>query len=228
MTERGRRRRYDAHVSEVSAEAAERPTMRGLLHLYAFFGFLLAGAALVASQWDAERWPTTVFAASVTGLFGTSALYHRVRWSPEWYARIRLIDHAMIFVLILGTYTPLFLVSLEGRGLEATFGVTCAVAVAGIAVTTLWRTAPKWVRSAVYLGVGWTAVLVASDLVDAIGWDGVAMLAGGGVAYSLGALVYALKRPNPVPGVFGYHEIFHALVIVAAGTHFAVITFWVL
>ena len=206
----------------------EPPLLRGVLHVYAFFVFLAAGAWLVLSRGDEKAWPALVFVASVVGVFGTSALYHRVKWSPAWSPRIRVLDHAMIFGLILGTYTPLFVVSLDGRGREGTFLATCAVAGAGVLVTLFWRNAPKWVRSAVYLGVGWMGALVAPDLVETIGWSGIGMLLGGGIAYSVGAVFYALKRPNPFPGVFGYHELFHALVIVAAGLHFSLITFWVL
>jgi hemolysin III len=206
----------------------EKPRLRGVLHVWAFFLFLAAGAWLVLSQGEGRTWPALVFASSVVGVFGTSALYHRVSWSPAWYPRIRVLDHAMIFGLILGTYTPLFVISLDGRGRETTFFATCALAGAGVLVTLFWRSAPKWVRSAVYLAVGWMGALVAPDLVETIGWSGIAMLLGGGIAYSIGAVFYALKRPNPFPGIFGYHELFHALVIVAAGLHFSLITFWVL
>lgn len=201
--------------------------MRGVLHKWGFFAAVAASVWLVLQHLDQSLWPTIVFVSGVCGLLGTSALYHRVTWNEAWYARIRVIDHAMIFALILGTYTPLFVVALEGRR-AGLFAATCAVAAVGILVTLLWQSAPKWVRALIYLTVGWMGALIAPDLVDAIGWSGMGMLFAGGIVYSIGALFYALKRPNPFPGVFGYHELFHAMVILAAGLHFAVVSFWVL
>ncbi len=201
--------------------------MRGVLHAWAFFVFAALGIGLVVAKRDSDLWPSAIFALSVVGVFGTSALYHRVRWSRVWYARIRRLDHTMIFGLIMGTYTPIFVVALAGRA-ETVFIAAWVVTAAGVLMTLLWPNAPKWARSLVYVGVGWIGVPVLPDLVDAIGWSGLSMLVGGGVAYSVGAVIYALKRPNPFPDVFGYHEIFHALVIAAVAVHYAVITFWVL
>lgn len=202
--------------------------MRGTLHAWAFFLFLGIGAWLVLAQRGSRWLPAAVFAGSVVALFGTSALYHRVKWSRTWYARMRRLDHTMIFGLIVGTYTPVFLVALVGQGVGWVFATVCVVAGIGALVTVFWSNAPKWVRSAIYVSVGWIGALVIPDMIDAIGWSGFGMLIGGGVVYSLGALVYALKRPDPFPRVFGYHEIFHALVIAAVGMHYACIAFWVL
>lgn len=218
---------------ELAAPAiAARPRLRGVLHAWAFFLFLLVGAWLISVQLIAAQgevvWPAVVFASSVVGLFGSSALLHRVDWSPTWYSRMRRLDHAMIFGLIVGTYTPVFVVTLSGRGVEPVFVAVCVAGGAGVLMTLFWPGAPKWVRSLVYVAVGWIGVAVVPDLIDTIGWSGLAMLLGGGVVYSLGALVYALKRPNPLPGIFGYHEIFHALVIAAVAMHYAVVAFWVL
>lgn len=207
---------------------AERPRLRGVLHVWAFFLFLAVGVWLVVSQRAAVWWPAAIFASSVVGLFGSSALLHRVDWSSTWYPRMRRLDHAMIFGLIIGTYTPVFVVGLVGRGVDAVFGAVCAAGGVGVLLTLFWPEAPKWVRSFVYIAVGWIGVAVVPDLLDTIGWSGLLMLLGGGVVYSLGAVVYALKRPNPVPGIFGYHEIFHALVILAVAMHYAVVAFWVL
>lgn len=210
------------------ATAASRPTQRGMLCVYGFFGFLIAGAMLVAFDPAARRWPVLLFAASVVALMGTSALYHRVEWSDAWYPRMRRLDHAMIFVLITGTELPLFLVALEGRGLELYFYVALGAAGLGFLITTFAAGAPKWVRALVYVLVGWSGIPVAPYLLDAIGYSGVGLIVAGGILYSVGAVAYGLRRPNPWPGHFGYHEVFHALVIAAAGTHFAVIAFWVL
>lgn len=205
-----------------------RPRMRGTLHAWAFFLFLAIGAWLVIAHREGRWWPAAVFASSVVGLFGTSALFHRITWSPVWYRRMRRLDHTMIFGLIVGTYTPVFVVALVGRGVDWVFGTVCVLAAIGAAITVFWPGAPKWVRSVIYVTVGWVGAMVMPALIDAIGWSGFAMLIGGGVVYSIGALVYALKRPDPFPKIFGYHEIFHALVIAAVGMHYACIAFWVL
>lgn len=205
-----------------------RPRMRGVLHLWAFFLFLVIGIWLVVEQRDGRWWPAAIFALSVIGVFGTSALYHRVPWSPKWYPRIRRLDHAMIFGLMVGTYTPVFVVGLVGKGLDWVFAAICGFSILGALVTTFWPRAPKWVRSTIYVSVGWIGAVVIPDLIDTIGWAGFAMFVGGGVVYSIGAAVYALKRPDPFPEVFGYHEIFHALTIAAVAMHYFAIAFWVL
>ena len=202
-----------------------RPRLRGVLHVWAFFASLIALGVLVIERAPLPL-PALLFALSVSGLFATSALYHRVRWSPAWYPRIRRVDHAMIFVLIMGSYAPLF-AAVEGRGLEAIFVTIYAVASVGILMTLLWTTAPKWARAAVYLVVGWMCVILTPDVFDALGASGLAMLFVGGALYSVGAVIYALKRPDPLPGIFGYHEIFHALVIAAVASHFVLVRFWI-
>lgn len=205
-----------------------RPRMRGQLHAWAFFLFLGMGAWLVMSQGEGRVWPAAVFATSVVGVFGTSALFHRVNWSRRWYWRMRRLDHAMIFGLIVGTYTPVFVVALADRNVDWVFLSVCVLAGLGVAVTAFWPSAPKWVRSTIYVGVGWVGVIVVPDMIATMGWSGFAMLVGGGVVYSVGAIVYALRRPDPFPKVFGYHEIFHALVIAAVGMHYAAVAFWIL
>ena len=197
-----------------------------MLCVWGFFGFLAAGALLLSLDHDAVSWPVIVFLGSVVGLMGTSALYHRVSWSRAWYAWMRRLDHAMIFVLITGTETPLFVLGLEGRGLDWLFYLAFGTAAAGFAITMLWVGAPKWVRAVVYVVVGWSGVPAMQHIADALGWTALGLLVLGGVLYSVGAIAYALKRPNPWPGRFGYHEVFHAFVVAAAATHFAVIAFF--
>ncbi len=211
-----------------SSIPAPRPTQRGLLCYYGFFGFLIIGGLMFGLLPAARTWPVLVFALSVVSLLGTSAMYHRVTWSRRWYGRIRRLDHAMIFVLITGTEAPLFAIALEGRGLEPYFYVALGMAFAGFLVTMLWADAPKWVRTLVYVAVGWSGVPAAPALADAIGWGGLAMLVGGGVLYSIGGAAYALRWPNPIPGRFGPHEVFHAFVLAAVAMHYAAIVFWVL
>lgn len=204
------------------------PRWRGALHAWGFLPFLAAATVLVLHAEGAAFWPTLAYAASLCGLLGTSALYHRVDWSPRWYHRVRRMDHAMIFVLIVGTWTPLCLVACADRDIITIYLSLCVAALVGVAITVAWTGAPKWLRAAVYVAVGWTGLLVAPTLWDAVGPSGVGMLALGGVLYSVGAVFYALKRPNPLPGVFGYHELFHALVLAAAATHMLLVGFWVL
>ena len=216
-------------ASVTSIDAAEaRPTQRGVLCVYGFVGFLAIGALLFALDPRAWRWPVLAFALSVVALMGTSALYHRVTWSPEWYVRIRRLDHAMIFVLITGTELPLFRIALAGSEVDGYFALALGAAGLGFLVTMLWAGAPKWVRTLVYVLVGWSPVPVMGYLADAIGGLGLGLLATGGALYSIGAVAYGLRWPNPFPGRFGYHEVFHAFVIAAVATHYAVVVFWVL
>ena len=195
--------------------------------MYGFFGALLAAALLFALEPAARTWSVMVFAASVAALLGTSALYHRVTWSRTWYRRIRRLDHAMIFVLITGTETPLFFLALEGQGLGPYFAVAYGMAAAGFLITMVWSDAPKWLRTLIYIAVGWSGLPAAPALLEVIGPSGVGMLVLGGVLYSVGAAAYGLKWPNPVPGHFGPHEVFHAFVLAAVSAHYAAIVFWV-
>lgn len=216
-------RKLSLPVSDRPPGYDDRPKMRGVLHGWAFVPFVLAGVWLVLSTSPADRWPTLAFAISVAACMGTSALYHLIYWEPRWYARMRKLDHAMIFVLIVGTWTPLCLVACRGRDVETVFVTLCAMACVGVAITLFWSGAPKWVRTLVYLVVSWVGVLAIPHLYATMGMLGVGLLAGGGVLYSVGATAYALQWPNPVPRIFGYHEIFHAFVILAAATHFALV-----
>ncbi|MBL4683468.1 MAG: hemolysin III family protein [Nannocystaceae bacterium] len=210
-------------MSDRPVSYAERPSMRGVLHRWALIPFVLAGVWLVLAAAPAARWPTLVYALSVPACMGTSALYHRVHWKPPWYARMRKLDHAMIFVLIVGTWTPLCLVACRSRDVGTLFATLFVMAGIGIAITLFWGGAPKWLRALIYLAVSWVGVLIVPHLYATMGALGVGLLAAGGVLYSVGALAYALQWPNPSPRVFGYHEIFHVFVILAAATHFALV-----
>jgi hemolysin III len=175
------------------------------------------------------RVAATIYALSVTGLFGASALYHRITWSSTVARRwMRRLDHSMIFVLIAGTYTPFGLLALHGTiGTVILVGVWTGAA-AGVVLKLLWIDAPTWLAALIYVLVGWVVVAAFPGLLDELGVTATAMVAGGGALYTLGAVVYALHRPDPVPTVFGYHEVFHALVILAAGLQYAVVAFYVL
>ena len=206
-----------------------KPRMRGVLHQYAFFVSIALGAALVIAAGDGRaRVAAAIYVFSVSGLLGTSALYHRVTWTTRARAWMRRLDHSMIFVLIAGTYTPLALLVLDGTLANAILIVVWAGALGGTVLNLVWITAPRWLIASVYVALGWVAVAAMPALADKIGAGGVALLMGGGLLYTAGAVIYATKRPDPAPAVFGYHEIFHALVVAAAAAHFAVVAFYAL
>lgn len=210
-------------------EAILKPRLRGVLHQWAFVASVVAGIGLVLEAASVRaRLAVTVYALSVAALFGTSALYHRVDWRRLGARRwMRRVDHTMIFVLIAGTYTPFSLLVLHG-----TLGVVILIAVwsaalAGAVFKLIWIDAPSWLGATTYIVIGWIAVIALPELLDRLGLLAVAALALGGILYSAGGVIYARKRPDPVPGVFGYHELFHALVIAAAGLQYAVVAFWI-
>ena len=200
-----------------------KPRLRGVLHQYAFFVAVVAGAALVlAADGTRERIAALVYAFGLAGLLGTSALYHRITWPPRARMWMRRLDHSMIFVLIAGTATPIALLVLDDPLRTVLLCVAWGGTLAGVLLNLLWPTAPKWVSSVVYLAIGWSGIAALPSLA-AYAWHALALLAAGGVLYTLGAIVYAVGRPNPAPAVFGYHEIFHALVVAAAALHFVAV-----
>jgi hemolysin III len=206
-----------------------KPRLRGVLHEYAFFVSLALGAVLILAASDGRaRAAAAIYAAALSGLLGTSALYHRVTWRPRARRWMRRLDHSMIFVLIAGTYTPVALLALKGALANTILIVMWLGALGGVIFKLLWIDAPKWLFAGVYVLLSLATAAVFGELPATIGWLGVAGLATGGLLYAIGAVVYASERPNPWPKVFGYHEIFHALVIGAAGLHYAVIAFAVL
>src|SRR5206468_11306671 len=196
---------------------------------YAFFVSVALGATLVAvADGGRARLAAAIYAFAVSGLLGTSALYHRVTWSKRARAWMRRLDHTMIFVLIAGTYTPFALLVLHGTLAEVVLVAVWACAAAGIVLNLVWWDAPKPVTAAVYLSTGWIAVLAFPQLWSGLGPIGFGLIVLGGVLYTAGAIVYARRRPDPKPAVFGYHEIFHLLVIVAAACQFAAVAIYAL
>jgi hemolysin III len=204
-------------------DALGRPRLRGWLHLYAFAVSIVGGIVLVALSasrpgW-APFWSTLVYAVTVCGLFGISALYHRKLWGPRGYVMMKRLDHSMIFVFIAGTYTPFCVVLLPPHTAEVILTVVWCGALAGVALKMLWPHAPKWLAIPLYIALGWVSVFMLPDLLAIGGVAIVSLLAAGGLAYTVGAIVYAVKRPNPWPATFGHHEIFHACTLVAAICH---------
>jgi hemolysin III len=206
-----------------------KPRMRGVLHEVAFFVSLVSGAVLVAvAPTVGSSLVLAVYAVSVSALFGVSALFHRHTWSPAGRRRMRRVDHSTIYIAIAGSYTAVAGIALGGWARIAVLCIVWGGAVIGITLRQAWLDAPKWVVALPYVVVGWSAIVVVPQLVHALGGLGFGLLVAGGLAYSLGALVYARKRPNPVDGVFGYHEVFHACTIVGAVLHYVVIAVFVL
>jgi hemolysin III len=208
---------------------AVKPRMRGVVHEYAFFVALAAGAGLlVAAPTAKARLAAAIYVAGLAGLLGTSALYHRVTWrKPNVRRWLRRLDHSMIFVLIAGTYTPFALLALDGTLATAILIAVWVGAGAGIVMSLVWPDAPKWLLAVVYVALGWVAIAAFPAMLDRLGITAMAMVAAGGALYTAGAVIYATRRPNPSPTVFGYHEIFHALVIGAAALQYAVVAFYV-
>jgi hemolysin III len=212
------------------AIAAVKPKLRGVSHEWAFFVSLFLGAGLiVAAKTPKATLAVTVYAVSLSALLGTSALYHRVNWTrPELRKWMRRLDHSMIFFLIAGTYTPFALLVLHGPLADAILVVVWIGALAGAIVEMVWIDHPKWVAALIYMSLGWVAAVAFPELWGEIGLAGVLLVAAGGLLYTAGAVVYATQRPNPNPRVFGYHEVFHLFVILAAAAHFAAIAFFAL
>jgi hemolysin III len=219
-----------AKEAATEAIASVKPRLRGVSHEWAFFISLVLGAALIiAAKTPQATLAVAIYAVSLSALLGTSALYHRVNWKrPDVRRWMRRLDHSMIFFLIAGTYTPFALLVLDGPLADAILVVVWAGAIAGAVVETVWIDHPKWVAALIYMSLGWVAVAAFPQLWVDMGVTGTLLVAAGGLLYTAGAVVYATQRPNPSPRVFGYHEIFHALVILAAAAHFAAIAFFAL
>jgi hemolysin III len=207
----------------------EKPRLRGVSHQWAaIFAVPLGGALVIAAEGSRARVAVAVYAISLVALFAVSAVYHRVDWrSVVARRRMRRLDHSMIFVLIAATYTPFAVVAIRGSAGLAILVAAWAGALGGVVVKLVWISAPRRLVVATYVALGWIALVVIPQLVGPIGAVGLALLALGGLLYTVGGVVYALQRPDPAPGVFGYHEVFHAMVIAAALVQYAVIAVWV-
>ncbi len=230
MRAQAAKRAESAKEAASEAVAAVKPKLRGVSHQWAFVASLFLGAGLiVVAKTPKATLAVAIYAVSLSALLGTSALYHRVNWKrPEVRQWMRRLDHSMIFFLIAGTYTPFALLVLSGPLADAILVVVWIGAIAGAVVETIWIDHPKWVAALIYMSLGWVAVAAFPELWVDMGVAGTLLVAAGGLFYTAGAVVYATQRPNPNPRVFGYHEIFHALVIAAAAAHFSAIAFFAL
>ena len=206
-----------------------RPRLRGLSHELAFFASLpLAAALALETRTASGRIAAIAYAVAVAFMFGASGLYHRITWSKRWRIRMRKIDHAGIYGLIAGSYTPIGLLVLHGSWRLVILSVVWGGAAAAILLKVCWVDAPKWLAAAIGIGLGWVGVLVLPQVATRVGLTACLLIVGGGLLYTAGGLVYAFRRPDPAPTVFGYHELFHALVIGAVALQYGSIAFFVL
>ncbi|MFD5520150.1 hemolysin III family protein [Streptomyces sp. NPDC127066] len=204
--------------------AALKPRMRGWLHAGVFPLSLVGGVVLIAvSRSAAAVAACSVYAVSACLLFGTSAVYHRGTWGPRGEAVLRRLDHANIFLIIAGTCTPLAVLLLPSDQRSVLLWIVWTGALAGIAFRVLWVAAPRWLYTPCYLALGWAPVCYLPDFLHTGGAAVLALIVAGGLLYSAGAVVYALKRPDPSPAWFGFHEVFHALTVTAFTAHYTAI-----
>jgi hemolysin III len=204
---------------------AVKPKLRGWLHAGTFPVALAAGIVLVVlSDGVDETVANAVFVAASSLLFGASALYHRGSWSPQVERQLKRLDHSNIFLIIAGTYTPFAVILLPEHGGRMLLWIVWSAALAGIAFRVLWVGAPRWLYTPIYLALGWVAVFYIPEIYQTGGAAVVILLAIGGGLYSVGAVVYALKRPNPSPRWFGFHEVFHALTLAAWSVHYIAVS----
>ena len=206
-------------AAELDATIEVRPTWRGWIHAATFPVAIAAGIILIVlAQGAAAKWASAVFMATSLLLFGNSALYHRFDWGPKTRAVLKRIDHANILLLIAGTYTPIAVLALPTDKAIILLSLVWGGAILGILFRVFWIDAPRWLYVALYLVLGWAAVMYMVDLFQANAAMMILVIIGG-VLYTLGAVVYALKRPNPWPGHFGFHEIFHVCTVLAFLCH---------
>jgi hemolysin III len=221
-------RSVSVQMTEQIAGELAKPKWRGVLHQAAFvIAVGLAPLLILTADGGRAQFAAAVFASSVVVCFGASALYHRVTWKPRARLWMRRIDHAGVYLLIAGTYTPVSLLVLRGAWRPVVLTIIWAGAGAAIVLKFVWVAAPKWLAAAIGIALGWVAVVVLPQLIGQVDLAAVILLVAGGLAYTLGAVVYVRRRPDPVPAVFGYHELFHALTIVGVACQYVAIAFFI-
>jgi hemolysin III len=212
--------------SGTESPAVIKPSWRGWLHATTFPVVVVAGIVLVATApTTAGQVSSAIFSATAALLFGVSALLHRGTWAPSVEDLLRRFDHANIYLIIAGTYTPFAVLALPPSDGKLLLAIVWTGALAGAAFRIFWTGAPRWLSTTLYVVVGWIVIFFLPELINGAGVVAVVLIALGGVLYTAGAVVYAMKRPNPRPGTFGFHEVFHALTISAFVTHY--IAVWI-
>jgi hemolysin III len=215
----------EARTPATAAPVPRKPLLRGALHAVAFPAALVAGLVLVAlGPTQQARLAAAIYTLTSVLMFGVSAIYHRGRPSPRLTEVLRRFDHANIYLIIAGTYTPLALLALDGVTRDVVLSVVWAGAVLGVIFRTIWISAPRWLYVSLYIALGWVAVFVMPQLADGAGVETCVLLAAGGVLYSAGAVVYGLRRPNPSPRWFGFHEVFHSFTLAAYVAQFVAVS----
>ena len=213
-----------AHAASDLVDALK-PRLRGVLHEAAFAISLVTGTVLIClAEGSRERVASSIYAASVALLFGTSAAYHRGSWSPRAHALMARLDHSMIFLLIAGTYTPFCLLLLQGQTRWVFLGIVWGGAIGGIILRNTVRRPARWLFVGLYLALGWVALGIMPDVLRYGGVAVLVLLLAGGAFYSAGAVVYARQKPDPSPRWFGFHEVFHALTLLAFVTHYVAVS----
>ncbi|MEO7398996.1 MAG: hemolysin III family protein [Ilumatobacteraceae bacterium] len=207
----------------VEAPALLKPTLRGWSHVIAFATLVVLGVGIITEASETDRGPAliVVYVAGTGAMFGVSAAYHRFRWLPGARSLMSKLDHCTIFLAIAGAYTPMAVVTLDGWHRTSVLVTAWVGSAIGIALQWVPSHLPRWAFAAVYVVVGWAALPSIGQWYSGLGPLGFALVMAGGVAYTIGAVIYALKRPDPWPRVFGYHEVFHACTVVGAGLHYA-------
>jgi hemolysin III len=204
------------------------PRLRGLLHAYAFWAAAVAAIVLIGLAPNGlARIAAAIYGCGLCALFAASGLYHRWRWSPRWKPLLRRVDHSTIYLFIAATSTPIALLVLSGPIQVIVLASVWAGAALGIAFALAWIDAPRFLHAVTYLAVGWAGVVAVPQILSEVGVAPFVLFLVGGLLYSAGATIYAARRPDPWPRTFGFHEIFHVLVIAAAIVHFIAMAAWV-
>lgn len=209
-------------MSKPASPEGVKPLLRGWFHQVGFLVALLAGGILIGAAPAGREWVAAIYVGSLVTLLGTSALYHRPMWSARARARMRRLDHAAIFLLIAGTYTPICLLALGDKGQNVLIAAWVGAGL-GMAQALLGLKVPRFILPMLYVGLGWLVAIALPDLLARTGPSALILIGLGGLAYTVGAVIYGFRWPNPKPAVFGYHEVFHLLVIAAAVCHFAAV-----
>lgn len=213
------------HTVIASPTDATRPRLRGWSHLIAALAATVLCPIVIVTA-TSRRWPVALYAAAVIALFGISGLYHRLFWGTRAEALFRRLDHAMIFIFIAATYTPIGLATLTPTTQKIVLGAVWLGAIGGALSQVLWLGGPRWISVSLYLLVGWAIIPGIGQVYRALTTGGLALLVLGGALHTAGAVIYAVRCPNPSPRWFGFHEVFHMLVIAAIAAHYVVIVFF--
>jgi hemolysin III len=217
------------NTAGVAAITRARPLLRGVLHEVGFAASIVVGVLLVLDSDGAPRGiAAAAFAASVAAMLGASSLYHRVTWRPHVRSWMRRVDHAGIYVLIVGSYTSVGLLALHGWLQLLVLTVVWSGAAVATTLKFCWVRAPNWLSAALAIAIGWVGVVALPQLLDSVGLAPVLLIAAGGIAYTVGGVVYVRQKPDPAPTVFGYHELFHALTLVGLALQYVAIAFFVI